>query len=49
MQSYTRRDVIRAVALAMVLTAIGVIALLDPSCRRTGEPDPGPPSRAVAP
>lgn len=47
MKSYTPRDVRHAVLLAVLLTAVAMLALLDPSCQRSG-PRTGP-SRSLAP
>ena len=49
MRNYTPRELHRAVLLAVLLTALAVVALLDPSCEpRTGIPHPGP-SRSITP
>ena len=49
MKSYTPRELRNAVLLAVVLTAVAVVALLDPSCQpRTDIPHSGP-SRSLAP
>jgi hypothetical protein len=48
MRSYTPREIRSAVLLAVVVTAIAMLALLDPSCQRTSSPHAGP-SRSLAP
>lgn len=49
MRSYTPGEVRSAVVLAVFVTAIVAIALLDPSCRREpGGPHDGP-ARSVSP
>lgn len=49
MRRYTPREMRSAMLLAVLLTAIAVVALLDPSCQpRTDIPHTGP-SRSLAP
>lgn len=49
MRSYTPREVRNAVLLAVLLTVLAMVALLDPSCRpRPDIPHSGP-TRSLAP
>ncbi len=47
--SPTPRDLRNAVLVAIVVTAVVTLALVDPSCRRRQDVPVGGPSRSIAP
>lgn len=49
MKTYTARELRQAVLLAVVLTALITIALLDPTCRQPTDVPHTAPSRSLAP
>lgn len=49
MRRYTYRELRSAVVLAVLLTALAVVALLDPSCHRQSEGPHAGPTRSILP
>jgi hypothetical protein len=49
MRSYTPRELRNAVLLAVVLTALGTVALLDPSCQPRTDTSHSGPSHSLSP